>query len=232
MEELNHLWSRDEQHVYCVEKRIRASRESFRVLNEIFAMDEAHVYYINGKADWIDARTFEVLDDGFYAAPDEWDNRRIYHGYARDKNNVYFHDMMFGKPKAIKGADPRTIVRLKWDYAADSKHVYFSGSRLPSCDPRTVKIFSNLFARDARHCFYLNRKIGDADSNTFQLFAPLKPNTPQFFAHDAQCVYYQDWRLTGSDPHTFVLTDDGYGRDRTGVWDVRRISSFNPHLRP
>ena len=76
-------------------------------------------------------------------------------------------------------------MRLEWDYAADSKYVYFSGSRLPSCDPRTLKILSNLFAKDARHCFYLNRKIGDADANTFELFAPLKPNTPQFFAHDA-----------------------------------------------
>lgn len=231
LEQLSHLWSRDERYVYCLGNRIRVNRQTFRVLNEIFATDGEHIYYINGKVTGVDVATFEVLDAGFYSAPDAWDKRPVYHGYARDKDNVYFQDMMFGKPRPIKGADPKTFVRLEWDYAADAKSVYCEGRRLHSCDPKTLKVLSNLFAKDQRRCYYLNRVIAGADPETFELYPPLTENDVRFFAFDRQCVYYQDWRLLGSDPSSFQLTDDGYGKDRTGLWDAKRMEPFNPHLR-
>ena len=176
LELLNHLWARDKKSVYCAGSRIKADRKTFRVLNAIFAKDKDSVYFIEGPAKYIDASSFEVLDEGMYSTSG-YLNEVTYHGYGRDKSNVYFQDMMSGKPRLVRGADRDTFRHVQFSYGVDASYVYREEKRLPKADPKSFQVLTELFSRDKRRVYYGNRPIVDADPETFSFFRALTRRT-------------------------------------------------------
>ena len=174
MEKLNHIWSKDHQYVYCNNSKVlKADLQTFKVLNAIFAKDAHHVFYIEGIAHGIDTSTFIPLDvgktektDSVYAKEFQ---RWRYRGYGKDKDHIYFHDMMSGKPRTVKGADSDSFEVLDFDYAKDGNHVYYYGHRVKEANSSNFEIINAFFARDNRSVFYNGNVIPKIDPENFEV---------------------------------------------------------------
>jgi hypothetical protein len=212
-EELNHLWGRDARSVFCAFTRVKAAdRGSFEVLNAIFARDRQSVYHAEGILKEADRDTFQVLDSGEQVI-DGWPKWR---GYASDKDNAYFHDLMGGKPRAIKKADLESFRTLSQIYAVDARAVYCEGQVLKPADPKTFEVLGNTYARDKHHGFWGSRVIecnpaklreldfefATDDSQAFHWGRPLLgAHVPTFqplfhlMAHDSLGLFYCETRV-------------------------------------
>ena len=146
----NDHWACDKKHVYHMASRVRgADVKSFKILNRIFCKDRNHVYCEDGIAKRCDPATFEVLDKGtarFCEASC---------GYAKDNQNVYFHDSGEGNAKLIRGANRDTFRVIRGGFATDGKRVYVFGRRIQKVDVETFKPLGGLYSQDAKQIFYL-----------------------------------------------------------------------------
>ena len=193
MEKLNHLWSKDDRHVYCRNSKVtKADVSSFKLLNAIFAKDAHHVFYIEGIARDIDVNTFVPLDVGKIERTDSvhstefgrWSHR----GYGRDARHVFFHDMMSGKPRIVKGADHDSFEVLDFDYARDKHHVYYYGIRVKEASSVHFELINAYFGRDDRSVFYAGQTIPKVDPGDFEVIGDLEGK----------------WSVWGKDRHYLV----------------------------
>ena len=93
-----------------------ADAASFQALNYAYAMDISAVYTTSGRIASADTSTFQILDNGQNASGTP-------QGYAKDKNNVYFHNGD-GKVKVLKTANVRSFQSLGDTYfAKDCRHI-------------------------------------------------------------------------------------------------------------
>lgn len=150
-------------------------------------------------------------------------------GYARDKNFVYYFDVV------IPGADPATFKVLEHPYAKDVSHVYYEGytnvgTSTPSTiidgvDPATFSVLHDgsgtsclgdeyPFARDASHFLYQKEIQPDIDPNTFVYLNGM-------FAKDARHVFNIRGGLKpipSADPATFVVIESNLAKDKNRVF--------------
>ena len=227
-EPLNNTWAKDSKGVFCQYTRMRtADPKTFQVLNYIFAKDKNNVHYIMGIAKGLDAMTFRVLDDGMYAddtllrKPATQRNHRDFThlGYGMDKNGVYFHNMMSGKPKAVRGADPQTFQRLEFAYAKDAKHCYYRESRMKGSDPATFSVLSEMFAKDQEQVYCCWEPIPEADPKTFKVLKPKQPSSI-YFGRDKNHVFFHfDGVHPTTHPRKFKVVNGELATDGTVDWD-------------
>jgi len=160
----NDEWACDSKHVYHLASRLRgADVKTFEILNRIFCKDKHHVYCSDGIAKRCDPKSFEVLDQGtarFCGASC---------GYAKDKQNVYFHDSGEGNAKLIRGANRDSFRVIRGGYATDGKRVYVFGRRIPKANAETFQPINALYSKDANRVYYLNFEMMDkVDMATFK----------------------------------------------------------------
>lgn len=194
------IWAKDKYHVYTgssVRKNIDAT--TFQALNSIFARDSKNIYFIGGTVQKIkDPGSFEVLDQGCYTTFLEQKKPKVHYlGYARDKFNVYYHEMMHGKPKILRGANRDTFEILKYGFARDDKKVYARGFRVKKADPKTFEVLSEHHSKDCKNAYYGESLIDGADPITFQ---PLK----ELLSRDKNKLYLWREPIEGCDPDNFV----------------------------
>ena len=173
MEQLNHLWSKDDKYIYCRNSKVmKADITTFKVLNAIFAKDVNHVFYIDGVAHDIDTSTFVPLDVGKIEQADsiyiDESRRWSYKGYGRDKDHVYFHDMMSGKPRVVKGVDIDSFEVLDFNYARDKEYIYYYGLKVKEASGSNFQILNAFFSKDDKHVFYSERAIPKVDPENFE----------------------------------------------------------------
>ncbi len=195
MEQLNHLWSRDDKHIYCRNSRVmKADISTFKVLNAIFAKDVNYVFYIEGIAHDIDAPTFIPLDVGKIERTDslyiDESRRWSYKGYGRDQDHVYFHDMMSGKPRVVKGADKDSFEVLDFNYARDKEHVYYYGIKVKEANNANFEMLNAFFSKDDNHVFYGGRVVPKVDPENFELIGDFD-NKWSFWGKDKNYLVYQ-----------------------------------------
>lgn len=191
-EVLNRNWARDAKHVYVLSSRLRADRDSFEVLNTLYARDRDWVFYLGGKAKDIHRDSFEVLDsgeqpDGPCTAVDHLTgavSRVDFFGYARDRSRVYFHEMLIGKPRAIRFADRETFEVVTGEFARDKDWVFLRETRVRAADRATFESLGGGFYRDHRHVFYDTEIIAGADRESFVVVDPYK-----HYARDRHSLY-------------------------------------------
>jgi hypothetical protein len=195
------IWTTDDRHVYSLGRRIRAEHASFRMLNDVFARDRSTVFAAHGPLREADAESFEIVST--------WrdDEIGMYHSYAKDRANVFFHSGM-GKPRLIRGADPSSFKWIGMDYGADSRRVYLAGNLVEGADPATFRRHKGPYATDASHCFYGTRRLRKLAPSTFSVIeCEGRPRVE--FARDANRVVFRDLELAGADPATLVVRDVG-----------------------
>ncbi len=177
------IFAKDDRKCFCGESWIKdADVNSFRVLNYTFAIDKNYVFTITGKVKDADVDTFKVLDDGKSLL---WYNRigipeYTFCGYAKDKNNVYYHNYE-GKPKVVKKADLETFVSLNDGYfAKDKNNVYGNGKIIKKANPQHwVKMseLNTLYSKDNDRVFYGFWELPHIDYDTFEL--EISPNSKE-----------------------------------------------------
>lgn len=159
-------WGRDARHVFVQANPKRIEIATFQYLNPVFVKDGNNAYDWEGTIKGADAKTFEVLDPGIFVA-EEITTKAWARGYARDCNTVYFHDQMFGRATALRGADPATFVSLRNDFGYDSKSVWCQKSRLPKADPKSWVYLGRLWSIDRDRIYYAEREVTGIDRKSF-----------------------------------------------------------------
>jgi hypothetical protein len=178
-EVLNHVWARDSKAVYAYgKKQTKPDLYSFTVLNNMYAKDKNQVYYLTGKASLTsvindaDPLSFEVLDNGYYEyeVPEKQIIGRPHlGGYARDKNQVFYGQLLGGKPRVVASGAKIDLFRvIKYSYADDGENLYIFGEKIKEVDRDSFEILSPRWAKDKAHV-YCDNKISKIDPQIFQI---------------------------------------------------------------
>ena len=155
-------------------------------------------------------------------------NEVTYHGYGRDKSNVYFQDMMSGKPRLVRGADRDTFRHVQFSYGVDASYVYREEKCLPKADPKSFQVLTELFSRDKRRVYYGNRPIVDADPETFLVLPGVDQKDMRLYAKDKELAYCRDRRLDQADAITFEKIGEFSATDGHHVWKFDELMSPAP----
>lgn len=172
------IFGKDEKKCFCGESWIKdADTKTFKVLNYTYAIDKNFVHTITGKVKDADITSFKILDDGKFLL---WFNRvgipeYTFYGYAKDKNNVYYHNYE-GKPKIIRKAAVDSFSSFNDGYfARDKNNIYGNGKIIKKADIKNWQKISNLanslYSKDNKRIFYGFWEI-QVDYETFKLEIP------------------------------------------------------------
>lgn len=136
--------------------------------------------------------------------------------YTKDKNKVYYKWISPGRFWVVQlpQADVSSFEVLGFNFAKDSKSVWWYGQPLPDVDPATVEIVNDGYVwKDAKSVWCQHEKIPGADAATFR-------HLEQGFYRDKNRVYCSSTPLSGADPDTFRTFGDvsPYGADQLNVW--------------
>ena len=125
-------WGKDKNHCYCTNTKLQnADVGSFKVLNFTYVKDNSNVWTLGGEIKDVNAKTFEVCDNGKHSLGKNYDKKNgtwyelfVPYGFGKDTNNVYYYDYR-GKPNIVKNASPKTFVSLDDSYFGyDEKNEY------------------------------------------------------------------------------------------------------------
>lgn len=191
-------WGRDARHVFVQAKPKKIDITTFQYLNPVFVKDGDKAYDWEGAIKGADATTFEVLDPGIFIA-EEIATKSWARGYARDCNAVYFHDQMFGRATAVRGADPATFVSLRNDFGYDSESVWYQKARLQKADPKSWVYLGRLWSMDRERIYYAEREVPGVDRKSFTVVnAPtignLASDCERFFDADRPIDEQEFWK--------------------------------------
>lgn len=158
--------------------------------------------------------------------------------YAADKNHVYIPIQpsdsrtlsslsTFMKNRTsvsrlfqiLSGADVHTFKTIDLEhvheYALDSQHVFYDGSRIEGADPATFKVLDEEYgfvARDATHIFYIGKAIEGVDAATFRGLSIGDGGLINFaYSKDKNAVYCLNSGTVeklDADPMTFHVLSD------------------------
>jgi hypothetical protein len=209
-QELNHHWGADAKLVFAQSTPVKtADRETFEVLNAIFARDKNQVFCTHGPLADADPSTFEVLDSG----ERELERLRECLGYARDERRVYFHDLMWGKARAIK-ADAPSFRSLSHSYAVDASSCFCRGQKIKKADPRSFELLNERYARSGQRCFYEGQEFNCDNPQALRMLAFQ-------FAIAGRQVFLRGKPLPGADAETFQPIFENLGGDalRLYCWE-------------
>ncbi len=186
---LGGAWARDASHIFVQGAPRRGiDLATFQYLNPVFVKDACAVYDWEGTIKGANPATFVILDPGVFIqdeiVPQAWAR-----GYARDADAVYYHDQMFGRATALRGADPGSFVSLRNDYGLDVQGVWHQKSRLPKAAPATWVYLGRLWSRDQTRVFYAEREVTGLDR---ERFAPVLAPTIGNFATDGKRFFNAD----------------------------------------
>jgi hypothetical protein len=145
-----------------------------------------------------DARSFEKLNGGL---PES--------GYGRDKSQVFYNG------RVIKGADPKSFVRLRSCYSMDDRFVYYNSSQL-SKDPNHFVFIDDQVQKDRKYVYRGGWIISD-DPEYFEVLGTIDGFS---YYRDRKCVMVNGTRLPGANPATFIPLRYGYSHDCGRVYQM------------
>lgn len=255
-----------------IQKNINVSakrREVFRFMNDMNEMkvkvgEDGYwksyyfVYFIwaytpwDGKLEGRDARTFELLDNGYTK-----DKNGIYSGstllqgidistfssfkdsnYVQDKNGIYYYD--YAGLKKLDWVDSVSFTVLSMHnygpvYAKDKNNIYLGANVVTGVDVNTFEIINDDFTKDKNHV-YNGLEIAKSypDDVAFDPVTFHALNHPDYTA-DKNGVYQYVNKIEWADPQSFVLLPywnigqrpgyDFYGKDKNYIYRWTRIDA-------
>lgn len=153
---LGNNYAVDDDFVYVVNadrtgwvKISHADRVSFRVISGQFARDNDQIFLMGKTLEWADKDTFDIISPQ--------------HGYASDKNHVYW-------PRGIiQEADKQTFKIITSDYAMDVGHVFFQGKMIDANSWSFRVLDKGLYAVDETRVYYAGRILEDVSPDGFRV---------------------------------------------------------------
>jgi hypothetical protein len=209
-QELNHHWGMDAKAVFAQTRQLKtADRATFEVLNAIFARDKHQVFCTHGPIADADPATFEVLDSG----ERELEGLRECIGYARDEQRVYFHDLMWGKVRAIK-ADAKSFRTLSHTHALDATACFCRGQKIKKAAPENFELLSDRYSRSGQRCFFEGQEFNCSEPESLRMLG-------MEFAIAGRQVFLRGRALPGADPETFqpIFANLGADAQRLYCWE-------------
>ncbi len=189
----SNVWGADKNTVFTEWRPRKIDRATFEFLNPVYVKDKNGVYDYKGQIKDADPVTFECLDSGFYSTEGDVTNSIWVKGYARDVNNVFYHDQMLGSASRISSADPKSFVSLGNNYGRDSNCVYYKKSKLQKADSKKWFYLGHCYSTDQKRIYYMNRIIPDID---VERFCVVTLPTVGNFATDGQIYLNNDKQIT------------------------------------
>jgi hypothetical protein len=248
-------WAKDAKHVfYAGELKPDIDSATFEVLNPTsggYARDKQHVYLDNGQvlANAL-PESFEIINEGHYpiyardkqqvyfegtviadAQPDSF--KILSHGYARDKQHIYFNSLAYNGNKPVSvvlnNAQPDSFEIINPDesseliYAHDKQQVYLNGNVLTNAQPDSFEILNTGYAHDKQQVYFNGKLLADAQPDSFKIINPEKSGYDSYnsYARDKNHVYRNDTLIANALPESFeIISPDPfvYARDKQQVY--------------
>ncbi|TMM56160.1 hypothetical protein FEE95_16175 [Maribacter algarum] len=147
---------------------MNADVESFEVLNRFISRDRNQVYFMENpvEAGKVDLESFHIKK-GDFMEHIGFDKKYV---YAFEK--VYSTEKTFAKFEKIEHADPKTYVRLNWDWGKDKQNHFYKNA-LIDVDYASFKNINDYFSKDINRVYfhyYENFESIKADLNSFEVF--------------------------------------------------------------
>lgn len=212
---IDDIYSKDKNSVYWYADYIPNTDPSeFQIIDKEYSKDNHSVFFRGKNLPNADPKTFEY----------------IYNYYSKDKNNVFRND------KIIPKADPKTFEKITFFMWKDKNNVFYFDSILPNADPKTMKKVAgyNSWLTDKNAVYNMDNRIDVAPEDFEVLYHCWgRSKTDYYFNHipmpldyatteilteendptkltpyikDKNNVFYQDKKIEGADPKTFVAT--------------------------
>lgn len=117
-----------------------------------------------------------------------------------------------------KGSDAATLIQFPHtSYSKDSVHAFWQDVIISEADSATFEVIdSSRYAKDKNHV-YFSGKVLTNDPSTFETVGIYG------YAKDTGHVWYFGMLVPGADPATFIVTDDGRGKDKNHTYDTINI---------
>lgn len=216
--------------------------KGWRILNSSFAVNDSTVYYKERAFEYVNAASFEALDEH----------------YAKDKNKVYYCDeyrdgqTYYTTKKqtivTLKNALPASFEVLQDDYARDREQAYYRGISFKVKDVANLEVIDARFVKDRYQVYFDQAPVKHAEPNSFR---PLNSNYASDtnriyyygyhndlyngiheipcrketfivleypYSRDDESAYYIYTKIKGSDAGSFVVLENGYSKDRFHVY--------------
>ena len=151
-------WGKDGKSIYCQGSRKKLDYASFEYLNPVYVKDKNGVYDWEGLIKKADPLTFKVLDSGYHTSFSIYSQIWI-GGYAKDDNQVYYHEQMEGRATAIRGANPTSFISFGNGFGKDNSFVYQEKIKIKKADPDTWAYIGRGYSFDSQRIFYLDREL-------------------------------------------------------------------------
>ena len=219
---LNTFYSKDNESVYFLSRKINADPNTFIVLQHLFAKDISGIWY-NGRLcnEIQDSATFKIITE---------DKGSAVH-FTKDKYNVYLSQCSVSKYKGyasllkkIKNSNPESFKCIDFYWAKDKNNVYWCGKIFKHADASTFEKIADkplTFYNWAKDKNYVYNGEGRTlkkglDGNTFKILN-------KFWAKDDFVVYsiVTDRIQKTIDAKTFSILDkNGKAEDKNYVYEI------------
>lgn len=146
------------------------------------------------------------------------------HGYAIDKNNVYYEDSI------IENADNKTFLILNYGYAKDKDFAYYEGKVIceNTCNFRTLKNAKG-YATNNIVVFYKDKTLQGSEPLAFQPIGDVTYSEAEYVILDDFFVYQNGKVVTGFDRDTFKSIGKNFYADINNVYFiVTKIGELKP----
>lgn len=165
-------FAKDRYHCYSLNSRLAGGDSyAFRALNFTYATDGICVWTLGGKVKGVDAKSFQVCDDGVRDLG--VGGLRTPYGYGKDKDRVFFYDLN-GATGWVRQASIRSFVSLNDGYfGKDDKHVFCYAAILPEAKVPHWKKIGGYYSKDDSRIYFVNRVIKEADYSTFEVVSAI-----------------------------------------------------------
>lgn len=224
---LNDSFARDSKRGYYRDQAIADSDgPSFEALGDHEAKDRLAVYYADtyrrGQEYW----SIRHLRVELVREADPPSYRLLTHGYARDRQRVFFEGQAFSV------RDVESFTPLNAQFARDQVRGYYQRVEIPGSDGASFALFGeheHHYVRDRKQVYYAEIKTDEPNRGPHPVVRPLRDADPLSFqpmergyARDAMQVWYAGALLT-RDASSFELLPRSYARTARQVYYQGRV---------
>lgn len=175
-------------------------------LNIDLGKDDEHVYK--------DASILENADPHTFTQVTEY--------YWKDKNYVFL--LQFGGHNCIiQNADPKTFKVLgEFHWAKDDQNIFHEFKTIDIADSEELEVINEDWGRSQSHYYCGHHRLDSIDYKSAEIVKAKFMDDPEqysYYIKDDKSVFYQNTRVKGADPKTFVADGIGsFGHDKTYMY--------------
>jgi hypothetical protein len=156
--------------VYCRGSIMKkADAASFQQLNELYSCDNSHVFVLGSILKQADPSTFKVYKPYITWHKNGKADYFTGSGYASDSSHVFYYEYTVGNGFVVKGADVGSFDVLNYEFAKDSRSVFFMGRKVKGAKPESTIILSQGYCISNSQVFYGNNVVPEAHAESFEV---------------------------------------------------------------